>query len=94
MSSVVLMELTTSAADASVRNVYEQVFHQYQRDKLLIVPNEDDWLLACKILFLLTQALAGWKEKENYSACRLELLNILRWTSSSQSAPGGGRHKW
>ena len=56
MSSVVLMELTTSAADASERNVYEQVFHQYRRDKLLIVPNEDDWLLASKILFLLTQA--------------------------------------
>jgi predicted nucleic acid-binding protein len=56
MSSVVLLELTASAADASMRKLYEQVFNQYRRDKLLIVPNDDDWLLASKVLFLLTNA--------------------------------------
>jgi predicted nucleic acid-binding protein len=55
MSSVVLMELTAGAADASIRKAYEQVFHQYRRDKLLIVPNDDDWLLTAKIMFLLAQ---------------------------------------
>ena len=55
MSAVVLMELTASAADESVRKTYEELFHQYRQDKLLIVPNDDDWLLAAKIMFLLTQ---------------------------------------
>jgi predicted nucleic acid-binding protein len=55
MSAVVLMELIASAADTSVRKTYEQLFHQYRRDKLLITPNDDDWLLAAKIMFLLTQ---------------------------------------
>jgi predicted nucleic acid-binding protein len=55
MSSVVLMELTAGAADDSIRKAYEQVFHQYRRDKLLIVPNDDDWLLTAKIMFLLAQ---------------------------------------
>jgi predicted nucleic acid-binding protein len=53
MSSVVIMELTAGASDSSFRKAYEQVFHQYRRDKLLIVPNDDDWLLTAKILFLL-----------------------------------------
>ena len=55
MSAVVLMELIASAADPSVRKTYEQLFYQYSRDELLIVPNADDWLLAAKIMFLLTQ---------------------------------------
>ena len=55
MSAVVLMELIASAADTSVRKTYEQLFYQYRRDELLIVPNADDWLLAAKIMFLLTQ---------------------------------------
>lgn len=56
MSAVVLMELTASANDESLRKVYETTFRQYQSQKQLIVPNEDDWLLASKILFLLTHA--------------------------------------
>ncbi|HSE18497.1 MAG TPA: hypothetical protein VLB46_15695 [Pyrinomonadaceae bacterium] len=55
MSSVVLMELTAGAADNSIRKTYEQVFHQYRRDRLLIVPNDDDWLLTAKIMFLLAE---------------------------------------
>jgi predicted nucleic acid-binding protein len=56
LSAIVLMELTAGSADISVRKTYEQLFHQYRRDQLLIVPNDDDWLLAAKIMFLLTQA--------------------------------------
>ena len=56
LSAVVLMEPTAGAADNSVRKTYERLFHQYRRDKLLIVPNEDDWLFAAKIMFLLAEA--------------------------------------
>jgi predicted nucleic acid-binding protein len=55
LSAVVLMELTAASADNSLRKIYERIFHQYRRDQLLIVPNDDDWLLAAKIMFLLTQ---------------------------------------
>lgn len=55
LSAVVLMELTAASADNSLRKIYEHLFHQYRRDQLLIVPNDDDWLFAAKIMFLLTQ---------------------------------------
>ena len=54
-SSVVLMELTASARDESYRKIYDRLFHQYSADNSLIVPNEDDWLLAGKVLYLLSQ---------------------------------------
>ena len=54
MSAVVLMELTAGARDQSRRKSYEAFFRQYQRDKSLIVPNDEDWLLTSKILFLMT----------------------------------------
>jgi predicted nucleic acid-binding protein len=56
LSSVVLMELSGSSRDESERKFYEGMFWQYKKNSLLIVPNEDDWLLASKILFLLTHA--------------------------------------
>ena len=55
MSGIVLMELTASARDETQRKVYERLFRQYSEDNSLIVPNESDWLLASKVLFLLTQ---------------------------------------
>ena len=55
-SSIVLMELTASAKDDSQRKAYEELFRGYQREKLLIIPNEDDWLLASKVLYWLTQS--------------------------------------
>ncbi len=56
MSAVVMMELTGSALDDSHRKFYEGMFAHYEKTKLLIIPNGDDWLLASRILFLLTQA--------------------------------------
>src|SRR5215213_4748078 len=53
MSAVVLMELTAGARDESRRKSYERFFRQYQTDNSLIVPSDEDWLLASKILFLL-----------------------------------------
>ena len=55
MSAVVLMELASSAEEKSRRKSYERSFRQYQEDNLLIVPTADDWLLAAKIMFLLTE---------------------------------------
>src|SRR5918998_1498006 len=56
MSAVVLMELTAAAEDESRRKYYERAFREYQKDYSLIVPNDDDWLLASRILYLLTHA--------------------------------------
>lgn len=56
LSAIVLMEIVAGAQDKSRRKFYEQVFRQYQRNNLLIVPNDEDWLLASKILSLLTHA--------------------------------------
>ena len=55
MSAVVQMELITGASDESRRKLYEEAFRQLQKDNLVIVPNENDWLLAGKILYLLTR---------------------------------------
>jgi predicted nucleic acid-binding protein len=54
-SAVVLMELTASARDDSQRKIYERLFRRYSEDNSLIVPNEDDWLIASRILYLLSQ---------------------------------------
>ena len=55
MSAVVMMELMSSAADSSRRKSYERSFRQCKGDNLLIVPTDDDWLLAAKIMFLLSE---------------------------------------
>jgi len=55
-SSVVLMELMTSARDDSQRKLYERLFRQYQQDNSLIVPDENDWLLTSRVLYWLTQS--------------------------------------
>lgn len=55
MSAIVLMELTGSAKDQTRRKTYERAFRQFQQNNLLIVPNAEDWLLASKIIFLLTE---------------------------------------
>ena len=56
MSGVVLMELTASARDESQRKVYERLFRDHRDDNSLIVPDENDWLLASRILYWLTQS--------------------------------------
>ena len=50
------MELTASAKDDAQRKIYERLFREYGEDNSLIVPNEDDWLIACKVLYWLTQS--------------------------------------
>ena len=49
------MELMAGARDESQRKTYEQLFRKYGQNKCLMVPDEDDWLLAGKVLYLLSQ---------------------------------------
>ena len=52
-SSVVLMELMASAKDDSLRRLYESLYRRYIEDNSLIVPNDEDWLMASKVLYWL-----------------------------------------
>src|SRR6476620_2798964 len=56
LSSIVLTELSAGASDGTERKVYERLFRAYQKERRLIVPNYEDWLLTSKILFLLTHS--------------------------------------
>ena len=56
MSAVVLMELSASANDETIRKDCERLFRRYKEDNSLIVPDENDWLLASRILYWLTQS--------------------------------------
>jgi predicted nucleic acid-binding protein len=56
LSAVVMMELIASARDHSRRQLYEEGFRRFKNADLLIIPNDEDWILASRILFLLTHA--------------------------------------
>lgn len=56
LSAVVMMELMAGDPDESRQKFFGEVFRQFQKANLLIVPNADDWLLAAKVLILLTHA--------------------------------------
>lgn len=56
LSAVVVMELMAGDPDEKRQKFFGEVFRQFQKENLLIVPNADDWLLAAKILILLTHA--------------------------------------
>ncbi|HZI46904.1 MAG TPA: hypothetical protein VFD75_03855, partial [Pyrinomonadaceae bacterium] len=81
MSAIVLLELIAGAHDQSRRKFYEEIFRQYQTSDLLIVPNEDDWLLAAKILFVLThgrkRAQKGKLQKLPPGASQRLALDVL-----------------
>jgi len=94
LSAVVLMEPTAGAADNSVRKTYERLFHQYRRDKLLIVPNDDDWLLAAKIMFLLAEA-RRWPREAKATAPRSVATAGIGCLDRGQCAKmeGAGGHR-
>jgi|ERR1051326_3268600 predicted nucleic acid-binding protein len=54
-SSVMLMELMAYATDETQRKVFERLFHDYEKDNSLIVPDADDWLVASRVLYWLEQ---------------------------------------
>lgn len=55
-SAVVLLELLANARDKSELKRYEAVHRAYSKDNSLITPSADDWLMASKVLYWLTQA--------------------------------------
>jgi predicted nucleic acid-binding protein len=56
LSAVVMMELMAGELDESRRRFFVEIFRRYQKKNLIIVPTADDWLLAAKVLTLLTHA--------------------------------------
>ena len=56
LSAIVIMELMAGDPNESRRKFFAEVFRQFQKDNLMIVPSADDWLLAAKVLHLLTHA--------------------------------------
>ena len=54
LSAIVLAELSAGAADGKERKLYEALFRAYRKERRLIVPDDEDWLMTAKILFLLT----------------------------------------
>jgi predicted nucleic acid-binding protein len=68
-SSIVLMELMASANDDAQRKIYEQVHRAYAKDNSLIVPDENDWLMASKVLYWLSQ---GRRRSSKGQALRLK----------------------
>ncbi|HEU4871001.1 MAG TPA: hypothetical protein VFT08_09150 [Pyrinomonadaceae bacterium] len=56
LSAVVMMELMAGDPNESRRKFFAEVYRQFQKDNLIIVPNADDWLLAANVLHLLTHA--------------------------------------
>lgn len=80
MSAVVLMELMAGAEDRSIQKFWAGTFRHYQRQNLLIVPTVEDWLLAARILYLLT-----------HSRKLLQQGKLRRLPARSFSAPGTRR---
>jgi predicted nucleic acid-binding protein len=56
LSAVVIAELTAGAADDSIRKVYEDMRRTFQKENALIIPSDDDWLTASRVLFRLSQS--------------------------------------
>jgi len=56
LSAVVMMELMAGELNESRRKFFKEIFHQYEKKNLIIVPNADDWLLAANVLHLLSHA--------------------------------------
>lgn len=56
LSAVVIAELTAGAADDSTRKVYEAMRRIFQKENALIIPSDDDWLTASRVLFRLSQS--------------------------------------
>ena len=55
LSAVVVAELTASAANDSIRKDLEATRRAHEKQNTLIVPTTEDWLLASRILYWLTQ---------------------------------------
>jgi len=50
------MELMAGDPNEACQKFFAEVFRQFEKHNLIIVPNADDWLFAAKVLHLLTHA--------------------------------------
>jgi predicted nucleic acid-binding protein len=76
-SSVVLFELMTACNDLREFRAYQLVWNLAEKDGLLIVPNEKDWLRASRISFNLSQERkqqSGGKAPKLSSKVKQEIL--------------------
>lgn len=76
MSSVVLSEMMTSAADETEFKGYQATWRAHAKDGTLIVPTDDDWLMASKVLYWLAQdrkKKAGGKSPRRTPTAKQEL---------------------
>jgi len=55
LSAVVIAELEASASDDSIRKDLEAIRRAHEKDNTLIIPTSEDWLLASRVLYWLTQ---------------------------------------
>lgn len=55
LSAVVIAELTANANDDPLRKFYEDIRRKHEKGDTLLVPTSEDWLLASRILYWLTQ---------------------------------------
>jgi predicted nucleic acid-binding protein len=98
LATIVLMELMASARDDSQRKAYEDLFRAYQKESLLIVPNEDDWLLASKVLYWLTQSRrrtsAGKLHRLDKGVSQRMALDALLATSARRYKVGVVTENW
>jgi predicted nucleic acid-binding protein len=91
-SSIVLMELMAGATDETQRKIYERVHRAYAKDNSLIVPDDEDWLTASKVLFSLSQvrrrASGGRAPRQKSGATQRMALDVLvavsarRWNAT------------
>src|SRR5947209_12216589 len=81
MSSVVLSEMMTGAADETEFKGYQDSWRAHSKDGTLIVPTAEDWLMASKALYWLAQARkkkAGGKSPKRPPAAKQELaMDVL-----------------
>jgi len=65
MSAVVLQELVVGASDANVVKGYEAVRKKLEKERRLVTPDSEDWLIAGKILYTLAN-----KERSKYGRAK------------------------
>lgn len=76
MSTVVLSELMTSAADPTELDDYQETWRRHAKEGTLITPTTADWLMASKTLYWLARERkrrAGGKSPKRAPAVKQEL---------------------
>lgn len=76
VSSVVLSELMTACNDTKELRQYQKAWKEALKEKILIVPTEEDWLNASRIQFFLAQERkqnAGGKAPKRTAKVKQEL---------------------